>query len=241
MVPTGFYEIKYDSGSTGGIQYIKWPTSNSYTWDWADVTTSGSDMKQIARTIKKVQDIYCQKWANSWYTLGDDTTTAYGEWHWSDGVVAAPKTPSERLRQMIQARQGPMIMTRNPLKAPADEREVRARETLLRVIGEDKFRNFLKHGFITVRGKSGKVYQIFTGHGITCVYDRGQMVERLCVILTGNFPPTDELIMRYLMILNNEDDFRAKAIKHSVTQKKVADPVDLRPLPEIYRELRKVA
>ena len=147
------------------------------------------------------------------------------------------------MREIIQARHAPLILTsRKPILTPQDEREIRARETLLRVIGEDKFQKFLKDGFVSVRAKSGLVYQIFPGHGITAVYKDGDQIERLCVVLKGDFPPTDSLIMRYLIILNDEARFRSYAIKHQIITKKpqiVTD--DERSLTEIFRELKKVA
>jgi hypothetical protein len=86
-------------------------------------------------------------------------------------------------------------------------------------------------------------YQIFPGHGITAVYDRGIMVERLCVVLAGKFPPTDSIIMRYLLILNDENEFRKLAIPHGVTQARrhKVTPRSIqaeRSLVEIYRELK---
>jgi len=130
-----------------------------------------------------------------------------------------PKTMAERIKEIIAARNAPAFITnRKALDRPHDIRELRARETLCRVIGEEKYRRFLVQGHVTARAKSGLVYQIFPGHGITSVYDKGKMVERLCVVLRGDFPPTDSLIMRYLMILNNEENFRSYAIKHHVPQ-----------------------
>ena len=163
---------------------------------------------------------------------------------WGDSAVYYPtKTPKERLREILDSRMAPGILSScKPLGVPNDVREMRARETLLRVLGEDKFRDFVRRGHVTVRGKSGLIYQIFPGHKITQVYDRGKMVERLCVVLNGEFPPTDSLIMRYLMILNNEQQFRSFAIKHGVSQPIVAaQQRDERSLAEIYRELKKAA
>lgn len=50
------------------------------------------------------------------------------------------------------------------------------------------------------------------------MFKDGEMVEKLCVCLEGNFPPTDSLIMRYVLILSDEDEFRDKSIKHHVLQ-----------------------
>lgn len=117
-------------------------------------------------------------------------------------------TPLQKLQEIIRQRQFPTIIrSRESMKVPSDIREIRARQTLRRVVGEDQFRNFLKHGFVSLRAKSGRIYQIFPGYKFTNVYEAGKMVEKLCVVLDGNFPPTDSVIVRYLMLLNDEGRF----------------------------------
>jgi hypothetical protein len=155
-----------------------------------------------------------------------------------------PLSPGERLKQILQSRQGPLIIgTRKAIAPSAPERELRARETLQRVVGELQYRKFLKHGFITVRAKSGLVYQLF--HNSTYAWRDGKRVEHLCVVLRGDFPPTDTLIVRYLMILNNEEQFRATANRsqacHSGNPFDAGQRQDLRSLVEIFRELKLAA
>ncbi len=236
------------SGTSTGAQWIKvvngWdhfasPTTAEYEWGympkaWVSTTSATTTVRVIMRPG---EDHYLDI-QEGWYDVQ------------SGKIVPIELTPEQeaarlthRLREILGQRAGPHIITsktRQAMKSPGDIREERARETLRRVIGEQKFRNFLKTGFVSVKGKSGLIYQIFPGHGITAVYNRGNMVERLCVVLTGNFPPTDSLIMRYIMILNNEDQFRSFAVKHGVYQPgTVQKPtIDMRPLPEIYSELK---
>jgi hypothetical protein len=155
---------------------------------------------------------------------GEVREANYGTWQ-SHAYAYPPKTPAERLKEILESRHAPYVLSpRIPVPVTADIREQRARETLRRVLGEAKFRDFLRKGFVSVRAKSGLIYQIFPGHGITAVFDKAKMVERLCVVLRGDFPPTDSLITRYLLILNNEDQFRGLAIKHTV------DHIDQQPL-----------
>jgi hypothetical protein len=138
-----------------------------------------------------------------------------------------------RLREVIRNRSFPGIHikpSRTPLFAECDGRELRARETLRRVIGEERWCRFIKNGFISIRGKSGKFYQIFPGHGFTRVYENGVLVNRLCVVLRGNFPDTDSLITRFLMILNDEDDFWQRAVKHGTGAPRVHATGDGRAL-----------
>ncbi len=204
----------------------------------------------IWNTYNKLNDTTSDDYHSLNYSIYTDSwttgTISYGDYisdEWTAGVLA-PQTPLERMREILRTRQTPMIhvprdSSRQPLRLPNDVREDRARATLRCVLGEIQFRQFLKNGFITVRAKSGLLYQVYPGHGMTAVFDKGKMVDKLCIVLSGNFPPTDSVIMRYLMILNDEQAFRKLAIAHTVTQRKVRTrQFDDRPLPEILAELR---
>lgn len=257
MVEDGLY-YDYGTGYTTNAS-----TSSSTIWceyDYADATTTGSSYKtKIISNIKygtgnSWDDAYTLNWKTDsssttcgWdvYRAIEDTNRQMREFYyrWKRGEMerVPPLSPQDRLREIIQSRQSPLVIVRRTsMKSTEDIKEQRARETLRRVLGEDKFRAFLKNGFVTVRARSGLAYQIFPGHGITAVYRDGQMVERLCVVLRGQFPPTDSLIMRYLLILNDERDFRKHAISHSVSpmmKPRVAEP-EQEPLTEVFRRLK---
>jgi hypothetical protein len=185
-------------------------------------------------------------WSNAYWTADGLVGSRRGEsWQYDcDRFKSEPKSPETRLKEIIGARQAPAVHCRQVQRhRPPDEREARARQTLRRVIGDEKYKNFLVNGFVTVRNpKSGLSFQIFPGHGMTCVFDKGEMVDKLCVVLSGDFPPTDSIIMRYLMILNNEEQFRSIAVKWSVQkrQKRVI-AIDDRSLTDIFKELKGVA
>ena len=192
------------------------------------------------------------RWAtvNNWdtlnltYTTQHDNGAADTSWTYGAGGLAVyppHKSSAERLREILNNRMAPGILSVKSLGYTQDVREMRARETLRRVIGEDKFRDFVRKGSVSVRAKSGLMYQIFPGSNFTKVYDRGKLIEQLCVVLMGGFPPTDSLIMRYLLLLNNESFFRSKAIKHSVHTPIVAKESDQRSLVEIFKELKHAA
>lgn len=193
----------------------------------------------------------CDSWpkyeVKVWTGATCNTTTVDHPWahttvvyRWDEGVPVRPqKTAKQKLREILKSRHAPAVISRaKPVGHATDEREMRARETLRRVVGDDKYQNFLRTGWVSVKAKSGLVYQIFPGHGITAVYDRGKMIDRLCVVLNGNFPPTDSLIIRYLLILNNEKMFRSKAIVHQPTNHKVQPQADQRSLIAIAEEIR---
>tara|TARA_Y100000310_G_scaffold345405_1_gene464599 strand:- start:6539 stop:7267 length:729 start_codon:yes stop_codon:yes gene_type:complete len=188
----------------------KWTTSNSST------ITMKNDFTDYNYKYKYIIKSSIINYFNNAYST---SSSSYDTWiDWSP-KFRVPVDPHRRLRDMIRARQAPRIIVpahRRPMPVPEDDREVRARETLHRVLGEAKFRQFLAKGFVTVRADSGLVYQIFPDSKMTHVFDQGKHIETLCVVMQGNFPPTDSLIMRFLLILNDESEFRKIAISHSV-------------------------
>lgn len=249
------YNIRSDGTGDGYLQNIKYKIYNdkSYNNYYIDQGT-GTAATSYHQLLNYIQPQYFKpdKWsydlahkeyeffANSG-TANDTVTYRWardGEYTtWAEPVVVAP---GDRLRQIIRDRMAPAIRVRRSLEIPMDVREIRARETLKRIIGDKAFRRFIRDGFITVVPKSGLTYRIYPGHGITEVYDRGIMVERLCVVLQGSFPPTDSLIMRYLLILNDEGEFSKYAIKHSVRSSKslVFPAEEVQPLVETWAKLK---
>lgn len=242
-----------------GTSSVSVSTNHKFKNSWYDFESWGKKTKNICEiwggdnnSAASYSDV-CTKWMEiKEYTNATTTVRYLGDaqdiidrwdyvkWSYSDGTPARILTPQEKLREILQRRQSPIVIASHKTMIPtSDLREMRARETLKRVLGDDKFKSFLKRGFISVRAKSGLVYQIFPGHNMTTVYRDGERIERLCVILRGNFPDTDSIIMRYLLILNDERDFRKHAIQHTVIQKKVAPVVDdQKTLPEIWRGLK---
>lgn len=204
----GFTSYSYGTATSGIVDC----TSDGYTLDYGygKNTTSASTWPINAKVRVKYN-----QWADAGTNLYHYINTT--SWDYVQGDRIPPKSIEDRMSEIIRNRVSPNIITRRTgMNHAGDIREMRARETLRRVVGDQKFFSFLKKGFVTVAAKSGLVYQIYPSHGITKVWDGGTVVERLCVVLRGDFPPTDSLIMRYLMILNNEDNFRSLAIKHTV-------------------------
>ena len=221
--------LDYTTNATTVKWHNEWETATSTTTSyWTYETTSTTTLNTSGYT--NFDDGLCYKYANF------DTSLRYK-------YIYHPPSPKDKLKEMLKSRMYPKIITnsrRNPIISTNDDREKRARETLRRVLGDQKFKNFLKTGFVSVKAKSGLIYQIFPGHDISCVFKDGQMTDRLCVVLSGNFPPTDSLIMRYLMILNNEQQFQSLAIKHGVynTNKTKIKNQDHKSLLEIYKEIK---
>lgn len=157
-----------------------------------------------------------------------------------DNFRIVPINPVSLMKDIIRTRQAPYIFVRRGLPKARDIREERARETLLRIIGEEAYRYFLKNGFVSVQNpKSKRVYQIFTGCELVNVYKDGKKIERLCTHLPYGFPPTDSLIVRYLLAINDEERLWKMSNKHGVLEaKSTVREVDRRSLPEIFKSLK---
>ncbi len=251
-----------DYGTSTAMKYAKWSCDNATSTAWPSqtctTTISGNIKTKRLKNIswattdtkygRTLEWTDCD-WANS--TSTSYATSCYDdEWQmysWADRKPTPPPDPGQRLREIMAERAAPRIIIpghRKALDVSKDVRELRARDTLRRVIGDEKFRAFLSRGFVSVKGKDGHMYQLFPGHGITHVFEQGKLIEKLCVVFPGNFTPTDSLIMRYLMLLNNPRQFWDTAIKHGQhngRQPFEIKPADDRSLNDIYRELKTAA
>lgn len=103
----------------------------------------------------------------------------------------------------------PMLVTEGP--------EAKARVLLHRLVGDKKFRGYLKNGFISYTStKTKNTYQIYPDHKFTKVWNKGKPIEELCAVFEDyKIPPTDSVVMRLLMLENDEAGFRDVAIKHT--------------------------
>lgn len=85
------------------------------------------------------------------------------------------------------------------------QQEMLALQLLRKMVDQESFRKYLRHGFVPVRGASGLVYQVDRRNRIK-VWERGELLAELCVHLRGNCPPTDEVVGKILIIEYNEAD-----------------------------------
>ncbi len=234
----------YTTGNTAGNPHPVWTVSNAAV-NWT--AASGTSSYQYANC--QPQTIQINNMTSSWNqyihwtnnatypiaftgaTYGWPTTTIT-----IDDICVPPslRSRADRLRDLIRKRSGPAILIghRTPAATECDEREERARDVLRRVVGDERYRRFLAHGFVSVKARSGRVYCIYPGHQQTLVYQNGRMIERLCVVLRGQFPPTDTLITRYLMLLNDEKGFRKIANGSSGYERPAMTTVEARNLLE---------
>lgn len=98
-----------------------------------------------------------------------------------------------------------------PLRV-AEGPEEAARGLLMRMVGPEAFRGYVRRGFVSYRGRSGDVYQVFPGMQMVNVWRGGQPLKKLCVVFQDkDIPPTDWVIMRLLMLEHDEQAFCALA------------------------------
>ena len=78
--------------------------------------------------------------------------------------------------------------------------ETKARNTLRDALSEKEFRKYLINGFIMIKGKSGKWYQVFNKQKHIKVYERGKLIKELCIHTEGCCPPTDHVLNMKIML-----------------------------------------
>jgi len=208
------------------IQYTQTPTNTRSTYIRPYITNSGIRTNYI-------------RWEPAY-------DTGWGEHirYWAGEENAKVVDPLAKLREIIRSRQAPAIIVHSTaLRSTTDIREIRARQTLRRLIGETAYQRYAVRGFITYRGvETQRTYQIFPGHGKTKVWKDGKQIEELCVVLSGDFPPTDSVVMRLLLIQESEERFKKIAnvfpayAPNLNRQVEAAKPSD--NLPQLFHSLK---
>lgn len=201
--------IYYTKATTAGIDITK--------INWYNTLNNTTAFEYIPGNYAS-QDLYINGSASTYisndiYTTENSRSFTTGSATGINWISFTPPTREEQLRQMLKQKLTPQILfKRNGLSIPLKDPEKRARETLKNIVGEDRFKRYLKHGFLTLKGKSGLIYQIFPGHEMTKVWKNGEFIEKMCVVFVdSSVPPTDSVIMRMLVILDDEDAFRKRA------------------------------
>jgi hypothetical protein len=91
----------------------------------------------------------------------------------------------------------------------------KARDLLKRVCGEDIYKEYLKTGDICVEKDNGWTFYIGRGYSILVLDPQGREAS-LCVHTAGaSCHKIDEIVIAYLHIMHDCDDFLARAIVHN--------------------------
>ena len=188
--------------SADGARVVKWQQMYSVTDAATDLSFFSSNQRarsyaqQMGRFVQTLQEQMIENW------IIDTTVEASG----STFNVDIP--PSPRRHGGIYNVRG---RKRQGLHKPRPN-EARARHLLQRLIGFQRYARYIRDGFISHRGASGRVYQIFPGDSHMRVWFKGQRVEDLCLCIEDHsLPPTDSVVMRLLMLEHSEIEFREKA------------------------------
>lgn len=87
--------------------------------------------------------------------------------------------------------------------------EARAMRMLTEILAPGEVKFLLDHGFLPVPSPSrpGRVYRVPRRRGLVQVYERGTLVERLCVGSLTYIPDADLVLLHKLMIEASEDEY----------------------------------
>lgn len=165
-------------------------------------------------------------WPTMWIDSESTATSSYCRY----GDIPA-QSPVDEFRERIRQNLRPEILVKNRdiWGVALTDEEARARSLLFDLVGEAEFRRYLRRGFIMVAGRSGTFYKISGGHSLVTSYVRNDQggyepYERFCVQFAQyNLPFTDGVIMRKLLVENDEFALRKASNVHRVlTQPRTA-------------------
>jgi len=210
--------MRYSTTGTSAISTLSYSAYDDET-DITDTSSYYNKYAYLYRNSVNATEAYLTPYyktlstTSTTYTAWDTTTDSSYNHHvkyWLGRGRSHPIVDAvERIKEIIRNRQAPAVIIRdNVIRRTTDVREIRARQTLRRLIGEDAYQKFICRGFVTYKGEN-RTYQIFPGHKKVVVWSQGKKIEELCIILSGDFPPTDTLLMRLLFIQESEERFRA--------------------------------
>jgi len=138
----------------------------------------------------------------------------------ADGMITHAK--KENLRQKLKGNLISPYRKRIALISPETLAEEKARISLRDMLPENEWRRYVTNGFIMVKGKSGKWYQIFNrSHERVRVYEKGIYTTQLCIHTVNECPPTDHVLNIKFLAEFDEDTLWAGA---NITKQAVSAP-----------------
>ena len=147
---------------------------------------------------------------SGWITIdaGTSITIASGTTLTMDGsAVIMPRDYKSEVRQRIKGNLTVFTRFRQMLHRTPTPPEEKARNCLRDMITEEDYRRYITNGFLMVKGKSGKFYQIFHNQTNVRVYSKGKHTNSLCIHTHKDCPPTDHIINLKFLIEFDEDAF----------------------------------
>lgn len=141
-------------------------------------------------------------------------------WYDSNSYSYREESPIETKRREIQSNLTIIVKSRAQKLTDVPDNEWVAMQTLRDMITEAEYRRYIKYGFISVLGKSGKIYQVDRVKRHVKVFLKGVLVEEICVGLKGDAPPTDKVIAFKTMIEADEESFAALGNRYNMLERK---------------------
>lgn len=128
----------------------------------------------------------------------------------SQGIIWDPR--AAKIAAFKAAREAKIVkpnITRESLRPTEDFAENKARLLLRSLIGAERFRRYMKDGFLSVKSpRTGLVYQVFPGHRSVVVFEDGKKTASCCIVFQDNkIPPTDWVVMRVAFLVSDEVAF----------------------------------
>lgn len=169
---------------------------------------------EASMTRVSVGEVYLWPLRNYLNVITSDSTTVLVNSWGTTTTSASWDTSAERLRARIRANMGAAGASRCLNMVKRGDPEDNARGLLREMVGAEQFRNYVARGFVTVKGPSGIVYKL-SQNGITSYArtkeGRYKKFENICVVFQKAMPPTDAVVMRLLLLRNDEFATRARA------------------------------
>lgn len=234
-----YYITAADVSSSGDHStYIISDSSNNTCYSTGHNTSINNKIIYHSYSDNKIYKIKASSLSGTYLTYTCDTASTI-----TIPYLHMPILPSEKdlkkdlkketLRNRIRQQLTPDIRPENEhlLRCSNDPAELKARGLLREMIGMKAYRDYLRRGFITVRGKSGLHYRIFGGTRHMTSYakhDDGKFYphEDICVVFCDhNLPLTDGVVMRLLLVENDEFALRRIANVRAMRPQTTSKPI----------------
>lgn len=194
----------------GGVVYS--PTRIVKAWTGTETTGSETTNCLVCNYANHIEDEDTRSWptyVTSATTFTIDIATTGTITTNLSAFFGTPKLEEESPRTNHLGR--PVRSARRGTQfSDADAPEMVALALLRKMVPQDDFRRYLRHGFVVVRGPSGLTYQIDRDRSARIrVRDRGEEVARLCVHVGASWasiPPTDEVVAKMILVECDEPD-----------------------------------
>jgi len=199
--------FKYTSSATFPVDSIEHIASDNSS-DYFHINQRPTDSWVSAYSINHTTNSVEVTFGNDFTTGTTPTITIGNSCVWP--IVS--ETKEEFARKQMRSNMVICVKSRAEEFAlrNAPQNELLALEMLREMISEEAFRKYLKHGFILVEGRDGRIYQIFRNKWHTKVWRGGKVIEEICVRISSDVkvPDTDNVIAFKTMIEADEDEFR---------------------------------